>query len=44
MKDIKDLELNYKLRENWLDSKNSSDKPFNVEISAILTPFQEDKE
>lgn len=43
MNDIKDLELNYKLRENWLDSNNTFEKPFNAEISNIQAPIHQDK-
>lgn len=37
MKDIEDLELKYKLRENWLDTQTSAEKPFVTEVSAIFT-------
>ena len=35
MNDFNALELNYKLRENWLETNNSIDKPFDVELSVI---------
>ena len=37
MNDIDDLELKYRLRENWLDTKASIDRPFTAELSAIFT-------
>lgn len=38
MNDIKDLELQYKLRENWLDIQGSIDKPFTSDLSVVLPP------
>lgn len=37
MNDINDLELKYRLRDNWLDTKSSIDRPFTADISAIFT-------
>jgi hypothetical protein len=36
--DMNDLELRYKLRENWHEAKATLDKPFPSEVSIILTP------
>lgn len=37
MQDIDFLELKYRLRENWLDTKTTLEKPFVTQISAIFT-------
>lgn len=36
-KDFNDLQLQYKLRENWLESSDRIKKPFKVDLSVIQT-------
>lgn len=43
MRDIGDLELKYRLRENWMETQTSQEKPFPADVSAIFTTERKQK-